>query len=88
VQAEALAAGARVIAADSEANREVLGGAACIVAPERGAFARVLRGLSPPDPASAEIAKAASRRFSASRQVDRMIELYKSLDEANVRSIS
>jgi 1,2-diacylglycerol 3-alpha-glucosyltransferase len=80
VQAEALAAGALVIAADTQPNREVLGDAARIVAPDRSAFARALREIpSVPDPVVRVRAKTAALRFSAARQVDTMIELYESL---------
>ncbi|HTU70009.1 MAG TPA: glycosyltransferase [Candidatus Baltobacteraceae bacterium] len=97
VQAEALAAGALVIAADTPPNREVLGDAARIVAPDPAAFARAFRDIPRvPDAAVARRAKAAAQRFSAARQVSRMIELYESLlardpgrlDGANTRSIS
>jgi glycosyltransferase involved in cell wall biosynthesis len=96
VQAEALAAGALVIAADTQPNREVLGGAARIVAPDQTAFARALREIPPvPDPGVRARAKVAALRFSAARQVDTMIELYESLrsgpdpvDAPNVRSVS
>lgn len=80
VQAEALAAGALVIAADTQPNREVLGDAARIVAPNRGAFADALRQIpAAPDAAASRRAKSAASRFSAVRQVDAMIELYESL---------
>jgi 1,2-diacylglycerol 3-alpha-glucosyltransferase len=82
VQAEALAAGAFVIAADTQPNRDVLGEAGRIVAPDRGGFARALREIpASPDPALVRRAKAAAGRFSAARQVDRMIDLYSSLLE-------
>lgn len=82
VQAEALAAGAFVIAADTQPNREVLGDAARIVAPNRGAFAHALREIpASPDAAASQRAKSAADRFSATRQVDAMIELYESLLE-------
>ena len=75
VQAEALAAGAFVIAADAQPNREVLGDAARIVAPDRAGFAQALREIPPvPDDGAARRAKSASRRFSAgspSRRDDR-----------------
>ena len=95
VQAEALAAGALVIAADTQPNREVLGDAARIVAPDRVAFAHALREVpAAPDAAASRRAKSAASRFSAVRQVDAMIELYESLleprpvDETNIRSVS
>ena len=77
VQAEALAAGAFVVAADTPPNRDVLGDAARIVAPTREAFARALREIpAAPDARTAQRAKAAALRFSAVRQVDAMVELY------------
>lgn len=80
VQAEALAAGAFVIAADSAPNREVLAGAGRIIAAEPSAFAAALaetpRG---PDPDRIRKAKIAAERFGISRQSDRILELYESL---------
>ena len=90
VQAEALAAGALVVAADVESNRDVLGEAARIVAPDSAAFARALREIpGAPDEGVSRRAKAAAQSFAAARQVDRMIELYESLlDGTNIRSVS
>jgi 1,2-diacylglycerol 3-alpha-glucosyltransferase len=94
VQAEALAAGAFVIAADVQPNRDVLGDAGRIVAPDHAAFAGALREIPvTPDPATARRAKSASQRFAVSRQVDAMVELYESLleprlDGTNIRSVS
>ena len=95
VQAEALAAGAFVIAADAQPNREVLGDAARIVTPHAAAFARALRDIpAVPDPSTARRAKAVAQRFSAARQVDAMVGLYQSLldpdpvDGTNIRSVS
>jgi 1,2-diacylglycerol 3-alpha-glucosyltransferase len=82
VQAEALAAGTFVIAADSAANREVLGEAGRVVASRRDAFASALREISSvPDDERAGRAKVTARRFSAASQVDRMVGLYTSLLE-------
>ena len=82
VQAEALAAGAYVIAADCPANREVLGTAGTIVPPNRQGFAAALRALpSAPDAARIVAAKAAARRFAASAQVERIVALYDELLE-------
>ncbi len=80
VQAEALAAGAYVIAADSDPNREVLGGAGTIVAPMAQAFADAMAAV-PPEAAPGRIrgAKLAAERFGISRQTDRILELYQSL---------
>lgn len=80
VQAEALASGAYVIAADSAANREVCGGAATIVDADPRAFATALRSIPAiPDPLRAAAAKAAARRFSVEAQTDRVIQLYEEL---------
>ena len=80
VQAEALAAGAYVIAADAPSNRDVLGDAARIVPPDRAAFASALREVpAVPDAEQSLRSKAAARRFSAGVQVERMTELYESL---------
>ncbi|HUA09634.1 MAG TPA: glycosyltransferase [Candidatus Acidoferrales bacterium] len=90
VQAEALAAGSLVIAADAAPNREVLGEAARIVAPSPAAFARALGEIpARPDAETAARAKAAARRFSAAAQVEAILGLYRSLvDSTNIRSVS
>lgn len=80
VLAEALAAGTLVIAADAPQNRDVLGGAGCIVEPTPGAFARALSSL--PHRQSQEHAVQARRvaeRYSVDRSLDGMLELYSSL---------
>ncbi|MBV8149334.1 MAG: glycosyltransferase, partial [Candidatus Eremiobacteraeota bacterium] len=80
VQAEALAAGALVIAADAPPNRDVVGSAGWIVPPTAAAFASAFANLPErPDPIAAQRARAASERFSIERQLDRMIELYSGL---------
>lgn len=80
VQAEALAAGALVIAADAAPNRDVLGGAGTIVDPTPAAFAAALDALTGDrsDRRSAE-ARRAAERFSLERSLDGMLELYVSL---------
>ena len=81
VQAEALAAGAYVIAVDCAPNREVLGGAGRIVGVTPRALGEALREVPvQPDPARAAEAKRASLRFAIDDQVDRMIDLYASLE--------
>jgi 1,2-diacylglycerol 3-alpha-glucosyltransferase len=93
VQAEALAAGAHVIAADTPANREVVGDAGVIVAPTLAAFASALAAV--PAERSAEgivRARRAAERFSDATQVERTAGLYASLldprlDDANVCSV-
>jgi glycosyltransferase involved in cell wall biosynthesis len=94
VQAEALAAGAYVIAADSQPNREVLAEAATVVAPNPQAFASALRAIpAQPDPVRSLRARAAARRFSAAAQVESTGRLYQSLvepaplDDTNVCSL-
>jgi 1,2-diacylglycerol 3-alpha-glucosyltransferase len=80
VQAEALAAGARVVAADAPQNRDVLGGAGTLAAPTPEAFANALRSVpAVPETGQAEAARAASDRFDSTRQIDRMLELYESV---------
>ncbi len=80
VQAEALAAGARVIAADAPQNRDVLGAAGQIVAAEPRAFAAALRDIPViRDERVASLACQAAERFSSDIQLDRMLDLYESL---------
>lgn len=80
VQAEALAAGANVIAADAPQNRDVLGNAGQIVAPVAPAFAAALMAIpAVRDEAVAAAARQAAERFSVDGQLDRMLALYESL---------
>jgi 1,2-diacylglycerol 3-alpha-glucosyltransferase len=77
VQAEALAAGARVIVADSPANRAVVQDAGSVVGASPEAFASALRAIpGSPNPEQAVRAKAAARRFSAEAQAERVAGLY------------
>jgi 1,2-diacylglycerol 3-alpha-glucosyltransferase len=80
VQAEALAAGAAVIAADAPQNRDVLGSAGRLVPSTAQAFAEAF-GLvgSAPEPARVAAARQAAKRFSIQDQVDRTLALYESL---------
>ena len=93
VQAEALAAGAYVIAADHATNREVVGDAGLIVAPDAVAFAEAMRAVPTERSSSAiERARAGAARFGVARQVERVEEIYgrlagAELDVANIRSI-
>lgn len=79
VLAEALAAGAYVVAADAPQNRDVLGSAGRLVpASVQGfadAFQHVLRGARP----SAAAAQRAAANFTIDRQIDMIEALYKSL---------
>lgn len=80
VQAEALASGALVIAADAGPNRDVLGNAGLIVEPTAEGFARGFASIPvSPSREVAELARRTARRFSIAAQVDRMLELYASL---------
>ena len=87
VQAEALAAGALVIAADAAPNRDVLGKAGRIVPPTAEAFAQALQAVpARRDDADSLAAREAAQRFSIDRQLDRMLSLYERLT-SNIRSI-
>ncbi|HEY9086396.1 MAG TPA: glycosyltransferase [Candidatus Tyrphobacter sp.] len=79
VLAEALAAGAPVIAADTPQNRDVLGRAGEIVDPTPEAFARAFRDLSAPSPERQEAARAAATPFALEEQIERILALYHSL---------
>lgn len=81
VLAEAMAAGARLVAADTPQNRDVIGGAGTIVVPTAEAFAHCLRAVNL-QPAPWRPAQHAARRFSSEVQVDRMQSLYGSLVRA------
>jgi 1,2-diacylglycerol 3-alpha-glucosyltransferase len=80
VLAEALAAGALVIAADASTNRDVLGGAGQIVEATVDGFAGAF-GRVPPesDAAEGERARRSAGRFSIATQTERMLALYRSL---------
>jgi 1,2-diacylglycerol 3-alpha-glucosyltransferase len=80
VQAEALAAGLLVIAADAPQNRDVLGSAGMLVAADPAAFAAALLAVpSQPDPRLVADARSAAARFSIEEQVSRTLSLYESL---------
>jgi glycosyltransferase involved in cell wall biosynthesis len=80
VQAEALAAGALVIAADVAPNRDVLGGAGRVVKPTAAAFARAFADVpTEADPAESERARRSAERFSIDIQAERMLGIYRSL---------
>ncbi|HMF29588.1 MAG TPA: glycosyltransferase [Candidatus Cybelea sp.] len=78
VLAEALAAGAFVIAADAPQNRDVLGNAGVIVPPAPQAFAAALAAIPLGGLALTE-ARRTAESFSIERQIDRMQALYASL---------
>ncbi len=79
VLAEALAAGAFVIAADAPQNRDVLGDAAAIVPPTPQAFADALAAIPPSGGRRLARARHTAESFSIERQLDRMQALYESL---------
>jgi glycosyltransferase involved in cell wall biosynthesis len=79
VLAEALAAGAYVIAAEAPQNREVLAGAGVLVPSTPGAFAEAFRTIPASAARRSQDARAAALRFSIDVQVDRMERLYESL---------
>jgi 1,2-diacylglycerol 3-alpha-glucosyltransferase len=80
VQAEALAAGANVIAADAPQNRDVLGAAGRVVPADPQAFASALLAIpAVPDEGVAADARQAAQRFSVDAQLDRIIALYQEL---------
>lgn len=79
VLAEALAAGAYVIAADAPQNRDVLGGAGLIVAATPAAFAEAFAGIPSRTESRAAATRQAAEPFSIGRQIDCMQALYQSL---------
>lgn len=79
VLAEALAAGARVIAADAPQNRDVLENAGAVVLPTPGAFADAFGRIPAGGNANGAAARRAALRFSIDVQIDRMQTLYSSL---------
>lgn len=80
VIAEALAAGAYVIAADAPQNRDVLGGAGLAVPPTPEAFAGAFRDLAArPADGAAQAAREAAEGFSLDVQIDRILGLYEIL---------
>lgn len=80
VLAEALAAGAFVIAADTPQNGEMLGGAGRLAAPTAAAFAQALREIPvEPLPEQAHRARESASRFGIGEQTQRVIALYERL---------
>ncbi|HEX3670635.1 MAG TPA: glycosyltransferase [Candidatus Cybelea sp.] len=80
VIAEAMAAGAYVIAAEAPQNRDVLASAGRIVSPVPEAFAAALREV-PVGGADSEPTRQGALRFSLEGQLDRMELLYQNLLE-------
>ena len=76
VLAEALAAGLPVIAADSEASRDVLAGAGRLVAPDPDALADAIRGALAAGRDQSAVHLAFSR-FTVEMQTRRILELYR-----------
>ncbi len=91
VQAEALAAGSLVIAADAAPNRDVLGSAGWIVPASPAAFAAALTAIPhQPDATTEARARLGAQRFSIDRQLDGILELYRSVlpTEDGARSLT
>lgn len=88
VLAEALAAGAYVIAADAPQIRDVLGSAGRSVTATPKAFAAAIEAVSAmPDPAESARAKAAAERFGIEEQARKVSGVYASLRAANVERV-
>lgn len=85
VLAEALAAGAYVIAADAPQNREVLGGSGEIVPAAPASFFAAFSRLGKPSEERATVARAAAARFGIDEQIERTLALYESLTRTYVR---
>jgi len=79
VLAEALAAGAHVIAADAPQNRDVLGQLATLVAPTAHGFSRAMATVPPRGAADVQAIRRRAEAFSLDAQVDRVLALYESL---------
>jgi glycosyltransferase involved in cell wall biosynthesis len=80
VMAEALSAGARVIAADAAQNLEVLGGAGITIPATPEAFAAAFLAIpAVADPIFAAHSRKAANRFAIDAQIDKMSWLYESL---------
>lgn len=82
VLAEALAAGAHIIAADSASNREVLGAAGSVVPANAEAFAEAFQRAGSLHLESAAVARHSAERFTVGTQIDRILGLYASLGTA------
>ncbi len=85
VLAEALAAGAFIVAVDAPQNRDVLAGAGTLVEPDVDAMAAALDDVAaPPDPAQMQKARACALRFGSDEQARRVFEVYAELQPAAV----
>jgi glycosyltransferase involved in cell wall biosynthesis len=80
VQAEAMAAGLSVIAAEAPQNRDVIGETGELVESDSHAFAEAFHRIrTPRDGEAANAARERAQRFSVDRHVDGVIALYESL---------
>ena len=80
VQAEAMAAGVPVIAANAPQNRDVVGESGDLVEPTAAAFAEAFERIRlPRDPLAGAQARRRAERFSLDRHVDGVVALYESL---------
>jgi 1,2-diacylglycerol 3-alpha-glucosyltransferase len=88
VLAEALAAGALVIAAENRQNRDVLGDAGLLVPPNAAAFAQAFASVSAMQlPAQRALAKSAAMRFGVDEQTERVLAVYRRLREAPANAL-
>jgi len=88
VLAEALAAGALVIAAESGQNRDVLGDAGLLVPPNAAAFAKAFESISATQlPAQRALAKSAAMRFGVDEQTERVLAVYRRLREVPANAL-
>jgi len=88
VLAEALAAGALVIAAESGQNRDVLGDAGLLVPPNAAAFDKAFESISSTQlPAQRALAKSAAMRFGVDEQTERVLAVYRRLREVPANAL-
>lgn len=88
VLAEALAAGALVIAADAPQNREVLSGAGWIVEPEAQAFAAAFDATpTVPDAMETANSHAVAARFGIAEQARKVVAVYERLQSHSLGAV-
>ncbi len=86
VLAEALAAGAWIVAPDTPQIRDVVGNAGALVPPTAEPFARAFEAVHFAAPQTAERARAAAQRFGHLEQARKMETIYEDLTRTYVRS--
>ncbi len=88
VLAEALAAGVLVLAAEAPQNREVLGGAGWIVAPDAQEFAAAFKAVpAQPDPSERAKAYAVAARFGIAEQARKVLAVYERLQSSALGAV-